>query len=78
MDVDAFGNENAIRPSYTKDTFKYPDDMIKAMRAVGLTVEDGLQPESSTPHFMDYGEIDDFYAARVVKELEGNPRISDM
>jgi len=65
----------AVRISfYPKErTFKFPDDAIKAMRAVGLTVVDGSQPESEAPHFLDYGGIDGIYAARVVKDIEGNP-----
>lgn len=58
---------------YPKSTFKYPDDAIKAMRAAGLTVEDGAEPESEAPHFLDFGGIDGMYAVRVVKDLEGNP-----
>ncbi|MCM3592488.1 hypothetical protein M4D58_17855 [Brevibacillus borstelensis] len=58
---------------YPKSTFKYPDDAIKAMRAAGLSVEDGAEPESEAPHFLDFGGIDGMYAVRVVKDLEGNP-----
>lgn len=56
-----------------KETFTFPDDAIKAMRAAGLTVEDGLEPESGAPHFLDFVGIDGVYAVRVVKDLEGNP-----
>jgi len=55
------------------ETFKFPDGAINAIRAVGLSVEDGLTPESGAPHFLDYGGIDGIYATRVVKDLEGNP-----
>lgn len=54
-------------------TFKYPDDAIKAMRAVGLTVEDGLAPERENPLYLDFGRVDDFYNVRAVKDVEGNP-----
>lgn len=54
------------------ETFKYPAEAIKAMRAAGLTVEDGLEPESIAPHFLDFGGIEGVYAVRVVKDLEGN------
>ncbi|MFF0830416.1 hypothetical protein ACFYU8_26090 [Brevibacillus sp. NPDC003359] len=53
-------------------TFKYPDDVIKAMRAAGLAVEDGLEPKSNAPHFLDFSGSDGVYAVRVVKDLEGN------
>jgi hypothetical protein len=56
-----------------KEAFKFPDDAIKAMRAAGLTVRDGLEPESGAPHFLDFAGIDGVYAVRVVKDLEGNP-----
>ncbi|MBG9568808.1 hypothetical protein ABE205_13985 [Brevibacillus agri] len=59
-----------VRPS---ETFKYPDDAMKAMRAAGLTVEDGLEPESEDPHFLDFGGVDGVYAVGVGKDLEGNP-----
>ncbi|MED1802927.1 hypothetical protein [Brevibacillus porteri] len=59
-----------VRPS---EAFKYPDDAIKAMRAVGLTVEDGVAPERENPLYLDFGRVDDFYNVRVVKDVEGNP-----
>ncbi|WNF06365.1 lipoprotein [Brevibacillus borstelensis] len=58
---------------YPKDEFKYPDDAIKAMRAVGLAVEDGAEPDSEAPHFLNFGRVDGFFAAHVVKDLEGSP-----
>lgn len=70
----AFIEGKAVRIEfYPKSTFKYPDDAIKAMRAAGLSVEDGAEPESEAPHFLDFGGIDGMYAVRVVKDLEGNP-----
>ncbi|MFA4137043.1 MULTISPECIES: hypothetical protein [unclassified Brevibacillus] len=59
-----------VRPS---EAFKYPDDAIKAMRAVGLTVEDGLKPERENPLYLDFGRVDDFYNVRAVKDVGGNP-----
>ncbi|MBW5466263.1 hypothetical protein GPJ61_00045 [Brevibacillus formosus] len=59
-----------VRPS---EAFKYPDDAIKAMRAAGLTVEDGLAPERENPLYLDFGRVDDFYNVRAVKDVEGNP-----
>lgn len=55
------------------ETFKYPDDAIKAMRAAGLAVEDGATPERENPLYLDYGQVDGFYNVRVVKDVEGNP-----
>jgi Prokaryotic membrane lipoprotein lipid attachment site len=55
------------------ETLKYPDDAIKAIRAVGLAVEDGATPERENPLYLDYGQVDGFYNVRVVKDVEGNP-----
>lgn len=52
---------------------RYPDDAIKAMKAVGLTVEDGATPEREKPLYLDYGQVGGFYSVRVVKDVEGNP-----
>ncbi|MGN7468831.1 hypothetical protein [Brevibacillus sp. SAFN-007a] len=59
-----------VRPS---ETFKYPDDAMKAMRAAGLTVQDGVEAENEGAHFLDFGGVDGVYAVRVGKDLEGNP-----
>lgn len=58
---------------YPKDEFKYPDDAIKAMRAAGLSVEDGAEPNNNAPHFLQYDSVEGVFQARVVKDLEGNP-----
>ncbi|WP_103108744.1 hypothetical protein [Brevibacillus reuszeri] len=55
------------------ETFKYPEDAAKAMRVVGLAVEDGLTPDNEAPHYMQYNNVDGFYYVNVVKDLEGNP-----
>jgi hypothetical protein len=56
-----------------KEAFTFPDDAIKAMRAAGLTVRDGLEPESGGTHFLDFAGIDGVYAVRVLEDLEGSP-----
>lgn len=56
-----------------KEAFTFPDDAIKAMRAAGLTVRDGLEPESGGTHFLDFAGIDGVYAVRVFEDLEGSP-----
>lgn len=56
-----------------KEVFTFPDDAIKAMRAVGLTVRDGLEPESGGTHHLDFAGIDGVYAVRVKEDLKGSP-----
>lgn len=54
------------------EAFQYPDEAVKAMRAVGLDVADGLEPESGSEQHLDFTGIEGFDAVRVVKDVEGN------
>lgn len=70
MFIEGIAARIEVRPS---EAFKYPVDAIKAMRALGLTVEDGATPERENPLYLDYGQVGGFYNVRVVKDVEGNP-----
>jgi hypothetical protein len=61
------------------ETFKYPEEAVDAIRAVGLHVADGKEPESSSEEFLVFTGIEGFYEVQLVKdEKENLSRIAQM
>jgi len=56
-----------------QDDFKFPDDVIKAMKTLGLQAENLNATNGNSKEYVSYSDIDGLYAIKVYSEMPDKP-----